>query len=336
MMRALLAGFLFVSTGHAEPRVVRMAAIAPDGTSWARDLKALAREIETGSHGELRMKWYLGGIAGDELTAIERVRKKQLDGVGGAIFCQSLAPSLRATNLPGLFHSRDEALYTAGRMRSIIEEEMRKNGFAFLGLGAFGFDIILSHKPVRSLSDLRAGRFWAWNENPLWKVMLDELKVRHIDSSVVDASRVIEEKKLDGMIVFPSAALAYQWSTQMQYYTNLPTAFMPACLVMSNATFDSLPLAQQQLIRETSAKFFSRFNDMSRLMDDALLSGLFEKQGLKRVEPSAAFREEFVAATTKARGQIPESLITKDTLKKVLEWQADFRRERHSSRESSR
>ena len=41
------------ATAHAEPRVFRMAAIAPEGTSWARELKAMARDIETASHGEL-------------------------------------------------------------------------------------------------------------------------------------------------------------------------------------------------------------------------------------------------------------------------------------------
>src|SRR5436305_1604458 len=124
---------LLASIAQADPQVLRMAAIAPDGTSWARDLKAYARSLETESHGELRMKWYLGGIAGDELTSVERVRKKQLDGVAGAIFCQSLAPSLRATNVPGLFSSRDEALYVLNRMHPIVDEEMRKNGFANLG-----------------------------------------------------------------------------------------------------------------------------------------------------------------------------------------------------------
>jgi len=334
--RALLALLLASTTAHADPQVLRMAAIAPDGTSWARDLKAFARAIETTTGGQLRMKWYLGGIAGDEPTALERVRKKQLDGVAGAIFCQSLAPSLRATNVPGLFHSRDEALYVVGRMHGILDEEMRKNGFANLGESAFGFDVILSHKPVRSMADLRSGRFWMWDLNPVWKAMLDEFGVPHVDSSVVDAAQVVAAEKLDGMIVFPAAALAYQWSTQMQYYTNLPTAFMPACMVIANATFDALPLERQQQLRSIAAQFFARFNDSGRLMDDALLNGLFEKQGLKRIEPSAAFRDEFARAAENAREKLPDSLVSREMLRKVKEWQAEYQRERHTAKEVAR
>ena len=60
------------------------------------------------------MKWYLGGIAGDELAALERVKRGQLDGEAGAIFCQRLAPTLRVARVPGLFESREEFIYVVG------------------------------------------------------------------------------------------------------------------------------------------------------------------------------------------------------------------------------
>jgi TRAP-type C4-dicarboxylate transport system substrate-binding protein len=121
-----------------------MASIAPEGTSWAHELKAFARDVEESTHGELRVKWYLGGIAGDETAALERARKGQLDGMAGAILCQQLAPSMRLLRLPGMFESREEAFYVMGRMRADIESEMRQRGFAFLGGAGFGFDVIFS------------------------------------------------------------------------------------------------------------------------------------------------------------------------------------------------
>src|SRR3954453_10187849 len=95
--RGGLIGLIVACTAarsQAEPIKLRMAAIAPEGTAWARELHALARDIETHTNGAVSMKWYLGGIAGDELTAVDRVRRGQLDGVGGALFCTRLAPSL--------------------------------------------------------------------------------------------------------------------------------------------------------------------------------------------------------------------------------------------------
>ncbi|MCA1664398.1 MAG: hypothetical protein LC659_09050, partial [Myxococcales bacterium] len=69
----------------AETTVLRMAAIAPEGTSWARELKAFARGVEKATDGALRVKWYLGGVAGDEAEELARVERDQLDGGAGAM-----------------------------------------------------------------------------------------------------------------------------------------------------------------------------------------------------------------------------------------------------------
>src|SRR3954466_7055760 len=99
--------FFLTSLVHAEPVQLRMAAIAPDGTSWARELKAWARGVESGTHGEVKVKWYLGGIAGEETAALDRVDRDQLDGVAGALMCEALAPTLRVMRVPGLIQNRE-------------------------------------------------------------------------------------------------------------------------------------------------------------------------------------------------------------------------------------
>src|SRR5438067_456169 len=112
-MRALLAvAILPLAVGAstnaaAEPLVLRMASVAPDGTAWARELKAFGREVQSVTANEVQIKWYLSGIAGDELRTNERIQRDQLDGmVSGGILCQRLAPSLRAVALAGQFRDR--------------------------------------------------------------------------------------------------------------------------------------------------------------------------------------------------------------------------------------
>src|SRR3954451_3899123 len=101
-MRLALALLLVSLTAHADPVRLRLAALAPEGTAWAREMKAFARDLEQATHGEVTAKWYFGGIAGDELTVLERIHKGQLDGTAGALFCEQLAPSFRVTRVVGL------------------------------------------------------------------------------------------------------------------------------------------------------------------------------------------------------------------------------------------
>ena len=80
-MRALCLSLIWCAPLWAQ-HVVRMATPAPEGTGWAREIHAISREVEAATHDGVKLKWYLGGIAGDELQMGERVRRDQLDGVG--------------------------------------------------------------------------------------------------------------------------------------------------------------------------------------------------------------------------------------------------------------
>src|SRR5947209_8767502 len=125
MRFALGATFVAVLAGgaSAEPVTLRFASLVPDGTAWARELHAFARDVETNSHGELRVKWYLGGIAGDENVVPERIKKGQLDGEAAGVSCASLAPSLRVLRVVGLIRRRAEAHAVIGRMRAALDAE---------------------------------------------------------------------------------------------------------------------------------------------------------------------------------------------------------------------
>ena len=121
------------------------------------------------------MKWYLGGMAGDELTALDRVKRGQLDGEAGAIFCQRLAPTLRVARAPGLFESREEFIYLMGRLKPTLDEEFRKSGFTNLGEAVFGIDVLFSRQPIRTMDELVASRLWAWNLDPVWTSVANEI-----------------------------------------------------------------------------------------------------------------------------------------------------------------
>ena len=70
------------------------------------------------------MKWYLGGIAGDDFEAADRIGRDQLDGIGGgAWLCERYAPSMRVLRLVGLFQTRDEScrgIVAAARLLDIL------------------------------------------------------------------------------------------------------------------------------------------------------------------------------------------------------------------------
>jgi TRAP-type transport system periplasmic protein len=308
------------------PKVrLRMAAIAPEGTAWARELKALSRDIESSSGGQVEMKWYLGGIAGDEQAAIERIQKGQLDGIAGASFCERLGPSLRVTRIVGLFQNRDETRHVIARLRPTIDAEFDKKGFVNLGMSGFGNAILFSRTPVRSMAELRQGKYFIWELDDVWIKLFPEMGVHTVPLPVTEAARAYDEGRTDGFIVVPSGALAFQWSTRAKYFSELRAGFLPGCVTIAHRAFDALPIASQQAIRTAVAKFMIRFEDVGRATDAALLGGLFEKQGLQRVPVSASFLAEFLDQARQLRDKT--KVVSQETLSQVQGWLADYRAE---------
>jgi TRAP-type C4-dicarboxylate transport system substrate-binding protein len=325
IVRTLLAtlGLLVAaSPATAEPIKLRMAAIAPEGTAWARELHALARDVEQQTGGKVLMKWYLGGIAGDELTAVDRVHRGQLDGAGGALFCTRLSPSLWVVRLVALMGLRPGTTeMVLNRLRPTVDRELDGNGFVELGLADFGAEILFTRHPVRTMADLRNGHYWVWDLDLALKKQLPAMGIQTVPLPLENASQAFEAGRIDGFIGLPTAALAFQWASLARYYTELPVAVMPGCLVVSRRTFDQLTVEQQQAVRAASAKFFLRFSDLGEHQDQALLHGLFEHQGLQHVPPSPALVAEFKEAARQAHAAIGD-LVPKALVEQVVAWLA--------------
>jgi hypothetical protein len=71
--------------------------------------------------------------------------------------------------------------------------------------------------------------------------------------------------------------------------------------------------------------------DLGRRIDDQLLGGLFQKQGLQKLPVSDSFRAEFFDAARVARAKMAERFVSRDLLNRVQSMLADYRAE-HSAR----
>ncbi len=303
-----------------------MSTAAPEGTGWARAARAFAREVESGTGGDVKVKWYFGGITGDEVQSAERVRRDQLDGIAsGGGLCARLSPSMRVGRVLGLLQGRDEARYVLGRLKPELDVEFRKSGFTNLALAGIGPDILFSRAPVRSLGDLRHGRWWTWDVDEFFAAQLPALGIASHALPLDAAARAYDAGEIAGFITSPTAALAFQWSVQARYVEELHLGFNSGCLLVADRAFDALPPSAQQVMRSAAARFATQVEELGRQQDDALLGGLFERQGLRPVAVSESFRSEFLESARTARDQLGDAVVPQAVILRVSTWLADYR-----------
>ncbi len=333
-----LAGLLAdMVTAWAEAQaILKRASVAPEGTSWAREVRAIARDVEAATDGSVKMKWYLGGMLGDDPRVMKRIEDGEIDGTASAsIACVRAAPSLLIMWLPGLFQSRDEAAYVTEQLRSTFEEEALSRGFRLLATPSIGPVVVFSKTPVRSVAELRRLRLWLWDTGSFSKQMTDfakELGMRIVATPIAEAARAYDEERIDGFLSTPTAAVAFQWSTQARFVADIRLSYLPGCLLIANRAFDRLPQRVQQALKAGAAKYDRRVEESGRETDEQLLGGLFAKQGLKVVPVSEAFRAEYFDETRKVRERIGDQLVPRTLQDRVLRMLADFRAQRGPQR----
>ena len=321
----VVAATLAAAHAGAEPVAIRMASMAPEGTAWARELKAYARDTEALSGGEARIKLYLGGIAGDESAVPDRIKKGQLDGEMAAVTCERMAPSLRVLRVPGLIRRREEATYVIDRLRPTVEAEFKKRGFTLTGLTWFGSDILFTKTPVRSMEELRKLRLWIWNLDAVWQAGMPHLGLHVVPLPVAEAAAAYDDGRVDGLLALPSAALVYQWSARSRYFVDLPVAAMAGCNFIATSVFESLSTSSQTALKQAAAKLNLRISEANGALEDALIGRLFEKQGVKRQPPSEQFRIIFFDVAREAREKLPADVVPPALITQVMGWLSDYR-----------
>lgn len=329
-MKTALAVLLIFSCSAAvaDPIVLRMATVAPEGTLWAREMHNHARDVEAATGGRLKIKWYMNGVAGGEMETLERINKGLLDGaMSGHMGCERVAPSMRVLRLPGMFQSREEATDTMNRLQPVLEKEAAQKGVFMAATTGLGPDVIFTRTPVKTMGELRKMKLWRWSLDEVGIAASRAMGMSIVPTEIYEGAKAYDRGQLDGFIAIPAAALAFQWSSQAKYVIDLRHSYLYGCAIYSQKSFQALPVDLQNELRASAARLRLRFDEIGRTMDEQLLSGAFQKQGVKVLSVSGAFRAEFFAAARQAREALLDQAVPRALIDRTLQMLADFRAE---------
>ena len=133
--------------------------------------------------------------------------------------------------------------------------------------------------------------------------------------------------QVDGFILIPTAALAYQLSVRARYVTDLRGGYLEGCVLLRGDTYHRLTPEDRVTVKAAAARLAVRWEELGRRQDDALLGGVFTKQGDVLVPVSESFRSEYFGVAQSVREKLGEQLVGAPLLNRVLRMLADYRAE---------
>jgi TRAP-type C4-dicarboxylate transport system substrate-binding protein len=310
MVKFLVAFALLACAGfpdRAAAQTLKIATIAPEGSSWMQDMRAGAKAIEQRTDGRVRFKFYGGGVQGNDKQVQRKMRTGQLHGgafTSGAM--NQFQPEADLLSLPLLFESIEEARYVRERLEGEMRQKLEDAGFVNFGFAAAGFAYMMSNKPLRTLADLDGRKIWLPEGDAVGFAALRALGVAPVMMPVTDVMTGLQTELLDSVAVPPVGAVVFQWHTRLEFITDVPLAYVYAALLIDRKAFARIGPEDQQVVREVMEGIYRNF-DRSGVDDNQEALQALLDSGLELVEPDPAEAAQWREIVNRSHRQLAEN-----------------------------
>lgn len=283
--------FAFLLTVCLQPAVsnattFKIATLSPEGSSWMNAMRAGAKEIAEKTNNRVIIKYYPGGVMGDDMAVMRKIRIHQLQG--GAVTLGTISSYFsdsQVYSLPMLFRNLDEVTYLRNKLDNYLLQGLEKNGFVSFGIAEGGFAYIMSLNPIKSVPDLRSSKAWVPSSDEVALEAVKAYDVQPIPLPIGDVLTGLQTGLIDTIAAPPIATLALQWHTQVRYLTDMPLLYSSGLLIIDKNAFEKLSKPDQQTMREVMGKVFLDIDKQNRNDNKSAFTAI-ESQGIELIRPS--------------------------------------------------
>lgn len=250
-----------MSNVSADAAQLKLATVAPEGSAWMNAMRAGAKEIKQRTDGRVKVKFYGGGVMGNEASVTRKIRIGQLHG--GAFTSGGLVRIYEGMGIyavPFLFDNANEAAYVREQMDEILYAGLKENGFIGLGMAQGGFGKLMSANKMRSLDDLKSKKLWVPDDDDLSFDIMRDLGLSPVRLPLTDVLTGLQTQLLE--IVGSSAigAIALQWHTKVKYVLDQPLVFIYGTLVIDQRYFGKLSTGDQDIVKDVFGRVYKKID----------------------------------------------------------------------------
>jgi TRAP-type C4-dicarboxylate transport system substrate-binding protein len=290
MKNFLLAALLIAApaTARAET-LLKLATLAPEGSSWMRLFHEWARAVEGRTDGRIKVKFYAGGVQGDERDVLRKMRLGQIQGAAiTAIGLAAIDPEVRALEIARTYEELDGLRAALGET---LRKRLEEKGYILGSWGDVGPVHIFSNRPIRTMEDLRQTKLWMWADDPITKSLFETLGLHGVPLGVPDVLPSLSTGAIDAFFGSPLSTLALQWGTHAKYVTSMVMGQATGATVLSKKVWDAIAPEDQKIMREEAEKLQGRVLEQVRADNKKALETM-RKLGLEVVPTPAALQKE--------------------------------------------
>lgn len=270
------------------------------------------KEVESRSHGDLKINIFPHGQLGSDSQMIEGTRMGIMDfTINGLSLYSGLLPESSAFTLPFMFPDRKTAYKVLdGKVGQSVLHDMEKLGLKGLGFPENGFRNITNNRgPIREPSDLEGLRMRV-NGSAALSDMFEILGANPTQMPVSELYTALETGVVDAQDHPIPIVLSFKFYELQKYLSLTRHSYSPLVLAMNLKKLNSMSDENQKIILDAAKDAVAMQRKLSIDKEDKMIAEL-ESYGMKvnRDVDSDAFREAVKPVWTNFINQYGDKMV---------------------------
>jgi TRAP-type C4-dicarboxylate transport system substrate-binding protein len=266
----LISGDSFTAQASAEATYqLRIATLAPRQSPLGEEYSKLKTGMRERTNGQVNLKMYYGGVAGDEITVVRKMRVGQLDGaLITSTGLSALVRQVLVLEAPGLIRSYPELDAVREQLAPQLEELFDKAGYKLVAWGDAGKTRIFSTQRIVGPEDLRNVRPWVWKDSATMRAFIKATGANGVLLNLPEVYSSLQTGIIDTVIASSVGVLAFQWHTKLNYMAKQAGGIVNGAFVIRKEHLDTLPKEARDYLDEVQGETEESFRVNGRKVDD--------------------------------------------------------------------
>ncbi len=321
----LLTVFTYPCLGAAGPTEIKIAVVMPEGSTWTNTLHEFADATVKETGGGVAIQIYAGGVSGDEVDVLRKMRVNRLHAGGfSGVGLGLVLPEIRVFEAPLLFNSYEEIDYVKQKMFDDFAGRFEEKGYVLLGFAEAGFVYLFSKQRIDTMDRLRQTRMWLWKGDRVAENFLAAFGVQGYPLQLADVNTGLETGMIDSFYSPPLASVAFQWYARVRFMLDFPMVNATGALLMNKRTFYALDPENREIFSRLARQYAARLVQLTR-KDNAEAVQVLGQAGVALIPPTPEQTASFKRSAQKNYEMSIPSLYPKALFDQVQNLIAEHR-----------
>ena len=316
---------LFAWADPAHAFKLKLGTLAPEGSPWHEIIRDMAAEWKEASGGEVDVRIYPGGIAGDDRDMVRKMRVGQLHAAvltGEGL--SEISNDVMALQMPLVLRTDGELDYVMEQMAPRLEKALDAKGFKVLSWGYAGWVRLFSKQPVLTPTDRKSLRLFTWAGDPAYEEAWKRAGFQPVALQVTEMHTALQSGLINSFTATSLAALSFQWFGQAKHMMDMSWGPLVGATIVSKRAWNKIPDELKPKLAAIAAEAGARMKSETRRLDAEAVDAMRE-HGLQvhAVAPEMIPVWEAIAAT--GNKSLVGTVVPHDAAAEVLRLRDEFR-----------